>query len=131
MKLLELARHSSVNARAAPGKLGAVGDLLRQRMLEGVLGERVLRFLVDETQLREIAQYVVEPLCRQPQDGAQHSFGEAPPDHRGSLEHPFLFFVQPIDARCDDRIYRVGHFEVLDGPHLYASIANALQHARL
>jgi hypothetical protein len=49
--------------RAAPlGQYRVVGDLLRQRMLEGVLGTSQARLLVDELAHLQVHQYRLELL---------------------------------------------------------------------
>ena len=71
-------------------ELRAVGDLLGERVLEGVLDLREQRFLEDEVAPAQCAQRLVELVVGDDRDAAQDRFRELLADDRGGLEHAAL-----------------------------------------
>ena len=90
MDLLERARRGPVRLPAPLGELGGVRHLLRQRMLEGVLGDRIERLLVEELGARERGERLGEVRGRQLGHGRQDRLRELPADHRRVLHDQLL-----------------------------------------
>ncbi len=128
---LERPRHRRVCASAPLPKLGAQCDLLRERVLEGVLRHRVERLLVQEfailQQLKRLGQIGVGPV----QDRRQDRPGELPADHGRRLQGLLLAFAEPVDARCEHRLHRLWDFERLDRLDQAVRAARATEDPRL
>src|SRR5262245_49700054 len=77
----------------------AVGHLVRQGMLEGVLALRKEARLVEELSGLEVGKTTMQTHFRQLGDGLQEGEGYFVPNHRGGLEEVFLLGWQPVDAR--------------------------------
>ena len=95
--------------RAAAGRdERAVRDLLRQRVLEDVDPLVGVGALVQELQACQLLQLGVQPLGRFA-DGAQQPLGELPAEDGGRLQRLLGAGRQPIDARGQHALHRIGH----------------------
>jgi len=84
-------------------------------MLEDVDGLLSLRLRVDELQTRELGQRCAE-WPRFLDDRLQQRERELPPEDRGRLQHTLGRLGQPVDARRQHAVHRVG-----DGDRLGAA----------
>ena len=131
MELLDGARQRRVHARPALAQLRPIGDLLRQRVLEGVLDLRIRRLLVQELGRHERLHGGSELGRRQLGDPPEQRLGQLPADHGGRLEHRLLPLRQPIDARCQHGVHGRRDRELLHGPHEAVGPLRAGQTSRL
>jgi hypothetical protein len=112
MALLGGTRHRGVHLRPARAELRAVGNLLRQRMLEGVLDLRIERRLVDELASAQGIERRGEPGGRERAALIRrHHRGENGPgklfaDHRRGLQRALLVIAETVDARGEHRLHR-------------------------
>ena len=116
---------------AALDQQRVVSDLLRQRMLEGVLNIARRRLLVDELpglQPREHALQLVVRPARHALHQPERKFSS---QHRQGLQQLLLIRRQPVDARGEHGLHRGGD---LDRVHrlgeLHRSVALAARHLR-
>jgi hypothetical protein len=86
----------------------AVGDLIGERMLEGVLEIREEARLVEELRSLEVSEPLAQAVLRRFRDRLQQRKGDVLPDDGGGLEEAFLLGWQPVDARGEDRLRRGG-----------------------
>ena len=126
---LDRARHRGVHLAAPLAELAAERHLLRQRMLEGVLGHRVERLLVDELGAAQRRQRRLQLVGGQLRHCRQQRLGEVLADHRRDLQQPLLALRQPIDARRQHRLHGRRHLEPLDRRHQPVGAARALRDA--
>ena len=86
-----------------------VRDLVRQGVLEGVcrLGEQA--GFIQELRRLEVRQALLEMRLRLLGQHLQEREGHVHPDHRRDLEQPFGHQGQPIHARSQHRLHRLGH----------------------
>ena len=89
-----------------------VGDLVRERVLEGVL------------QVREELRLVVR-------DRRQERVGHVLADHRGRLQELLLLVRQPVDPRCQDRLHRRRDLQRLHRPCQMVCSPLSYQRSRL
>src|SRR5205085_3158020 len=89
-------------------------DLLREWMLEEILGDRVERLLVDELGVLERLQRLAELRGVLLDDGGERRLVELASDHGGGLQHVLVALRQPIDARREDRVHGARHLEPVD-----------------
>src|SRR5262245_63217691 len=87
----------------------AVGDVLREGVLEGVLGLREHARLVDQLQRDELSQGRLGTRLDQ---AVEQMTAELPPDHRGGLERALRPIRKPVDPRGNDVLDRVGDEEI-------------------
>ncbi len=120
-----------VGPRAPLGELGAVGNLLRQRMLERILGDRIEALRIDELGRDQLPERGSELLLRKLRDPRQDGLGEVLADHGGDLERGLFPLTEPIDARSEDRLHARRDLEPLDGPHEPMGSPGAAQNAGL
>jgi len=120
-----------VGPRAPLGELGAVGNLLRQRMLERILGDRIQALRVDELGRDQLPERCSELLLRQFRDPREDGLGEVLADHGGGLERGLFPLTEPIDAGREDRLDACRDLELLDGPHEAMSSPGAAENAGL
>ena len=114
VQLLERARHRGVRARAPLAQLRAERDLLRERVLEGVLGDGVERRLVDELGASQRCERVAQLRVGEPCHARQHGLAELLADHGRGLEQLLLALGQPVDARGQHGLHARGNFELLE-----------------
>ena len=106
LELLHRARDCGVDARACVGELRVVGDLLCERVLEGVFGVGVERLLVEKFSRHQRTQRRLELIVLEPDDALEHGVGELATEHRSGLEDGLLPLWQPVDARGEHRLHR-------------------------
>ena len=106
LELLHRARDGRVDPRARVGELRVVGDLLRERVLEGVFGIGVERLLVEKFGRHERAQRRLELIVFEPDYPLEHVVGELATEHRSGLQDGLLPLRQPVDARGEHRLHR-------------------------
>ena len=99
LELLDRARDRGVDARARVGELRVVGDLLRERVLEGVFRVGVERLPVEKFSRHQRTQRRLELIVLEPDDALEHGVGELATEHRSGLEDGLLPLWQPVDAR--------------------------------
>ena len=98
MRRLDDARDGSVQPPAPLLELRGECDLLRQRMLEEILGDRIERLLVDELGVLERLQRLAQLRRVLLDDGGECRLVELAADHGGGLQHVLFALGQPIDA---------------------------------
>ena len=84
----------------------AVGDLVGERVLEGVLEIREEARLVQELGRLEVAEPPAKVVLGHVRDGLQERERHVLPDDGGGLEEPLVLGRQPVDARREDRLRR-------------------------
>src|SRR5438876_3875146 len=114
---LDGARDRAMSPRTPLGELRVVGDLLRQRVLEGVLDLRIEGRLEQELARNERPDGGGELVLREIRDAPQHRIRQLAADHRRGLEHGFLALRQPVDASRQDGLDRGRDRELLHGSH--------------
>ena len=72
---------------ASAAQQGAVGGILHQRVLEGVLGIRRRPAPEDQLGALQLLQRIIQLLLRHSGDGADQLVGELPPERRADLRH--------------------------------------------
>src|SRR5260370_16871962 len=83
-----------------------VGNLMRQRMLEGVLELREEVRFVEELGSLKVRETLTEVLFRILDDGLEQSERHVLADHGGSLEQALLRRWEPVDAPGQQRLHR-------------------------
>ena len=131
VRVLERSRDAGVGAAAAIAQLRVERDLLRERVLEGVLGDGVERLLVDELGGLEDAERLAELEPRKVRDGFEDRLRELVADHRRSLQHALVPLHQAIDARREQRVHGGRDLERLDRRDQSIGAAGALEVAGL
>src|SRR6266542_1911306 len=87
---LDRARDGGMDAGSALRELRAVCDFLGQRVLEGVLGLRIERLLVEELRTRESMESGGQVSVGEIGHALENRFGELLAYHRRGLKHPLL-----------------------------------------
>ena len=131
MRRLDDARHGRVQPLAPLLQLRGERHLLRQRMLEEILGDRIQRLLVDELGVLERLQRFAQLRRVLLDDGGQGRLVELAADHRGGLQHVLLPLRQPIDARREQRVHGARHLQLVDRRDQTIGALAALQLPRL
>ena len=90
LELLDRTRDRAVDAGSSLRELRAVGDFLGQRVLEGVLGLRIERLLVEELGARERMESGGQISVAEVRHAPENRLGELLADHRRRLEQPLL-----------------------------------------
>ena len=85
---------------------GVVGDLLRERVLEGVFDVADRRLLVDELAELQIDDQPFELVLRLSRDRPGQAEHELAAEHRQGLQQILLVVVQPVDARGENCLHR-------------------------
>jgi len=101
---------------------------VRQGVFEGkfALGEQP-RF-VEELGRLQVCQTAVQGRLGQLGNGLQQGQGYLGADDRGGLEHMFLLWRQPVNARCQYRLYRGRYLQAGEGLHQPIGIRRADEH---
>ena len=84
----------------------AVGHLVRQGMLEGVLGLGEQAGLIQELCRLEVRQAAVEHGLGHVRNGLEQGEGHVRANHGGGLEQAFLLRRQPVEARRQHGLHR-------------------------
>jgi hypothetical protein len=105
----------------------AVGHLVRQGMLEGVLRLREQAGFVEELGGLQVRQGTVERLVGRVGNGLQQRPGHLGANHCGGLEQALLLGGQPVDACCQYRLHRGGDLQALQWPGQAIGAALAYQ----
>ena len=102
-----------VGVERAPPLLeqAAVGDLVRQGVLEGVLEIREEAGLVEELGGLEVGEPATQVLLGQLGHGEQEPERHVLADDRGRLEQPLVLGCQAVDAGREDRLDRRRHLD--------------------
>src|SRR5262249_10695213 len=79
----------------------------------------------------EVRQAAMQGVFGQLSNGLQQRQGDLSANDRGSLEEPLLLGWQPVDASCQNCLYRGGHLQALDGLRQAISAWFAKQYASL
>jgi len=108
----------------------AVRDVLRQGVLEGVLGLREDPGLADQLEPDELPQRCLRTRVRL-HDTVEKTTAERPSDHGGGLERALRRFRKAIDARRNDVLDRVGYGEVIESLRQHPAVATRPDAARL
>src|SRR5262249_7886336 len=85
-ELLDRVRDRGVDARFPLRELGAIGNLLRERMFEGVLGLRVESLQVQELGVCQRMESGRQVSVAELYDTPEYWFREVLPDHRRRLQ---------------------------------------------
>ena len=93
----------------------AIGHLVRQGVLEGVLALGEEPRLVEELGRLEVRQTAMQVVFGQLGNGLQQRQGHLCADDRGGLEQALLLRRQPVDARRQDRLHRGRHLDRRQG----------------
>jgi hypothetical protein len=121
----------AVNPGATPSKLRLVRHGPRERMLERVLRLRVEDDLVEELGVLQCAERRGPFGIGKLHDTLQDRLRDPLADHCCALEHVLLPLRQPVDARGQDGVDRVGNRQVLDGPDEAVGAPGPLEVPRL
>src|SRR5712675_1315420 len=95
----------------------AVRDLLRERVLEGVLDLSYRRLLVDELRKLQRGEWRRELIVGLARHRAYQAEPELLANHRDRLQEVLLGRRQPIDARGQHRLHGRGYLDRIEGPH--------------
>jgi hypothetical protein len=93
---------------------GAVGDLVGERVLEGVLGIGKEARLVEELGRLQLREPPPHRLLRGVRHRPEQHEGNVLADDRGRLEQRLVLHGEPVDARRQDHLHRRGHLDRLD-----------------
>ena len=93
--LFEGSCHRGVQRDALLEELRSVGDLLRERMAEDVLG---LRLTVDELRALERRERPIDLAGGEADDLPQDTLREALADHGRGVEHELVVLRETVDA---------------------------------
>jgi hypothetical protein len=89
----------------------AIGDLVRQGVLEGVLALGKEARLIEELSGLEVGEAPLQTRFGQLGNGLQEEGGHLVPDDRCGLEQAFLLGRQSVDARRQHRQHRRRHLQ--------------------
>ncbi len=125
---LQLLSGALVQLLAALDQQRVVSDLLRQRVLEDVLGVADRRLLVDELGELQLAEYPVQIVVRLERHPSHQLERKFPPQHRQGLQQLLLLRRKPVDACGEHALHRGGD---LHRAHRLGQLHRpvALQHA--
>ena len=122
-------RDGGVGSASAIQKLCAVGDLLGERMPEGVLTRRLGG--AEKLGGRKALERRGELGHGQIDHGAQQLERHVSPDDGRGLEHVLVAVREPIDARREDGLNGLGQRDLLDRRGRPVGAAFTAQHAAL
>ena len=131
VNLRQRPRHPGVDTRPALAKLRGVGDLLRERMLERVLGLGIERRLVNELALAERADCGVELARVELHHASQQRLRELAADHRRRLQHGLRGVGEAVDARREHDLHARRQLERGARPREAVRAVRAREGARL
>jgi hypothetical protein len=123
--------HRGVHGPAPLFELAPERHLLGERVLEGVLDDRIDRGLVQELGAAERRQRALQRLARELRDLGEQRLGEVLPDHGGDLEQALLALGEPVDPGGEHRLHVGGDLEALDRRDEPVGAALAFEVARL
>jgi hypothetical protein len=89
----------------------AIGDLVREGMLEGVLVLREEVGFVEELSSLELRQTIMQRRLGQFGNGLEQGQGHLGADDGGRLEEALCLGGQAVDACCQHRLHRGGHLD--------------------
>src|SRR5262249_22255963 len=84
----------------------SIRDLVGQRVFEGALELREEMGLVEEVRCLKAGEPVTKLLVFYVSNRFQERERDVFADHRGSLEQPFVFWLEAVDAGRQDRLRR-------------------------
>ena len=93
----------------------AVGHLVGEGVLEGVLELGEEAGLVEELGGLQVAEAAAQLLLGQLRDGLQEGEGHLGADDGRGLEEPLLLGRQAVDARRQDGLHRGGDLQAVEG----------------
>ena len=88
-----------------------VGDLVGERVLEGVLEIREQARLVEELRPLEVPEPLAQAVLGLLRDRLEERERDVLPDDGGGLEEALLLGWQPVDARGQDRLHGGGDLD--------------------
>ncbi len=106
VQALERLARPAMELAAARGEQRGLGDLLRERVLEGVDDLLARRALEEELQARELAEMGLDRARAVP-DRGEKGRGELPAQDRRGLKDALGLLVEPVDARGEHAMHRV------------------------
>ena len=110
--------HTSGVQRAAPFlEEAAIGHLVGEGMLEGVLELREQARLIEKLGGPEVGQAVPQLLFGQLRDRLEDGIGHILSDDRGHLEEALFLPRQPVDPGGQDRLDRGRHLDIVERTH--------------
>jgi hypothetical protein len=110
---------------------GAVGDLVGQRVLEGVLERREQRGLVEELRGLEPVEMTSKVVPGQVGDGLEHVESHVGAHHRSRLQHALVVGRQAIDACGEERLHGGRHLDGVQRAQQAVAPTVPHQHVRL
>ena len=130
-ELFRSACDGRVDAPSLGGELRLVRDLLRERVLERVLGLGIQRLLEDELRADQVAERRRQLLLVQPGDESNRRLREALADYGSGSQHSLLSLFEAIDACRQDRSHRGSDLDLCDRLDESVAAARALEGAFL
>jgi hypothetical protein len=124
-------RSGSVRALPSICELRSVGHLLSERMLEGILRHGVERRLEDELSAFQGLKRFGEIQAGQLGDVLQKWLGELLADDRSRLQDLLVAFAEPVDPRCEHRLYAPRNRELVRRCAQTVAALRALEVSRL
>src|SRR5262249_61733027 len=106
VETLERRAGAAVQLAAARGEKRRLGDVLRQRVVEGVPALVVRGALEEELEARELTEVGLEQVLAVP-NGREERRRELAAQHRGGLEDALVLLLEPVDARAEDAVHGV------------------------
>ena len=130
IEFLDRPRDDAMQLLASLPQKRVVGDLMGQGMLEHVreLGEE--RLLVDQLDGLQIPQELLRALA-DVADPVKEAPGELAPDDRRELERLLGGVGEPVDARHDDVLNRVGDDDLVEAGAEHVAVIHAPNGAKL
>src|SRR5262249_43265059 len=103
---LERLAGAAMELSATRGEQRRLGDILRQRVLEGIYDLVARRALEEKLEARELAEMGLERAGAVP-DCREETRGELAAEDRRGLQDALVRLVEPVDARAEDAMHGI------------------------